>query len=1595
MFLTSDELQVGHYDKIDKNFSNLILASIDDLIIQKYFENGFSVLKPFVFDTLKRGNRLDTIRLKILEFLSTNSRFHLKFSFFDSLDERDLLCCLIRSVNAKSRSKLGSLISRNDYAVPLIFNHFNINTNEIERKLEFESFEDLLCLTHKPLAIVSGTKNARFVGKSSLIPLLFGFSLNENSSHISISKTALNDSNVDLICNDETCDSWIIADFHGHVETKNAKCALQTLAEFASLHILHITSEDIDDESFSDEIRQLLDWYAKKQQTNDSKMSLVIILRDFKPEKDALKLDALRELFQNDKYSVGSLGLSLSLLTFEDSTKFPAHQKHLKPKNLADSFRSAVPFSEFAKSKTTYSIEDIRLVYDSIQQNNYSIEKRKRHRIECEFDELFNHFLLDTNTFPLSNKRLQIHNATQELKSMNIHYNQSQYEETARQLSTLEQERLDLQPVSAYVSYFVHMLLRPNYLRDLMVFEVCLLDWKKEPIRLLRKSQMNKRNKYSTLVQSLKQLESQLISEKDDITFQQTQAQINQLKKEIAQLVKELKKIDDTIDAFDLTLDKFWDEIFLIYDWICEMLKTGSPMKDEQVALQFQTHVKGTLIDRYIELIEYGYDIHMLRYKPLQCESIMLKMIFEKLKSQQELLVVTVIGEQSSAKSSLMNSLFGSNFKTSAGRCTLGMYINFVTCAESNAKIVILDTEGLMSIDSNTAFDNQLATMAITSAHLIIINHKGEISANIERILGITFYAKLRTSSSTFKPTLMFVLRDQADRRETSVATQASKLKGKLVEQAKHIDKSIDEIMHIEIDDVVLLPNAFSEESANTGMPRGTAVRWRNKLFPECVLELREKIFGKLTQMNCEGQSFDSLEAFYNRMSAWWKTLFDLGDGILNCKDLVEIRIRNEIAMSASSIISKYSQTFSEQCHSIIHNNFNKIEVQENEQSINQEVIVEINNSFQETLASIEVEFKKATSPSHYDQYRNDSMQRIKSSINRIKTLMLTTWNNHSLSINEDFEKKKVFESLISQISQKIVKSDDPAEIEQSINEHFQMLDDYFMKYLTRTTISDVSYETQLKRLYNDVHNDIIHRYTNLEPLIKIVAEFSKFKPQDWLSVKQIQERRGYLFFGSHLDENGVYNWVDKKLQAIRNRIKSEELINSQFVEELHVRKALEIIHDCLFSEDSLLTKYKTNFILSNILTDIVVIVLIYMRDFFKSWNDEYLHVKKHEHEVNKSSIRDRLNNDLIMMRDSKSSGESVAINIMNHIEQTVKKNNLFLATLESSRIIIETLPDPETVVREAFKLSFNSLSPNYEGVYKFSMNISKYIEEVSDKLIENNLKKIITKKYNLLINEAIDKYYHFLSDSTFENAKTIHEFLDICNQHANEDLKSLLNEAKNTIIVDNSIKDTKLFARAFCDTISRQISKEKNYVEDFGYELIQVANSYTKTHVRNMIGCGSTCPGCGSKCKKSIDHEDDHEAIFHLLNGFAGIRWSHNGMVLTEYCWRKSFYEHSFLDGTIFPSFKNYLEQKYPKWASDIRDHNLKYETEKEGDNNMNQSFIDFDFAVKKGWMNVRKAVISTYNKNNEKKVIDRTYSKEWMDLEDENKQLSENYRF
>ncbi|KAK3084474.1 hypothetical protein FSP39_014091 [Pinctada imbricata] len=112
---------------------------------------------------------------------------------------------------------------------------------------------------------------------------------------------------------------------------------------------------------------------------------------------------------------------------------------------------------------------------------------------------------------------------------------------------------------------------------------------------------------------------------------------------------------------------------------------------------------------------------------------------------------VSILGIQSSGKSTLLNSMFGIQFNVSAGRCTRGVYTQLIPVrSKSTLKsdyLMVIDTEGLRAPElSDYSFnhDNELATFAIGFGDFALINIKGETISDMKDVLEIVVHGLLR-----------------------------------------------------------------------------------------------------------------------------------------------------------------------------------------------------------------------------------------------------------------------------------------------------------------------------------------------------------------------------------------------------------------------------------------------------------------------------------------------------------------------------------------------------------------------------------------------------------------------------------------------------------------------------------------------------------------------------------------------------------------------------------------------------------------------------------------------------------------------------------
>ena len=145
--------------------------------------------------------------------------------------------------------------------------------------------------------------------------------------------------------------------------------------------------------------------------------------------------------------------------------------------------------------------------------------------------------------------------------------------------------------------------------------------------------------------------------------------------------------------------------------------------------------------------------------------------------SSPRILVLSIMGMQSSGKSTLLNIMFGIQMKTSVGQCTRGINMQLIPTVDRKDYdyILLLDTEGTRApeywgLPGSEKRDNQMATVSILLADATIIVNSGENDAAIKEILPIVLLAyqgsELAEEMGGQMSSMLFFVYNRIDTRE-------------------------------------------------------------------------------------------------------------------------------------------------------------------------------------------------------------------------------------------------------------------------------------------------------------------------------------------------------------------------------------------------------------------------------------------------------------------------------------------------------------------------------------------------------------------------------------------------------------------------------------------------------------------------------------------------------------------------------------------------------------------------------------------------------------------------------------------------------------
>jgi len=258
--------------------------------------------------------------------------------------------------------------------------------------------------------------------------------------------------------------------------------------------------------------------------------------------------------------------------------------------------------------------------------------------------------------------------------------------------------------------------------------------------------------------------------------------------------------------------------------------------------------------------------------------------------------VYSIIGIQSTGKSTLLNTVFGVCFDVGAGRCTRGVFTQLITLDKTLKSklhcdfLLIVDAEGLraseLQSDISEHHDNELATFVVGIADFTIINIYGEAPADLSDILQTVIHALIRMKDVDKHPGCFFVHHNVAEQfanettklgRQTiynrlNALTEAA---AKMEQCEIQFSKFSDVIQFNEETDIFFCSNLWKGDPPMAPINLG---------YSQCTQDIKKALVN-LIQTKCKSYGFSGIE---KRVTNIWKAILK-EDFVFNFRNTLEV----------------------------------------------------------------------------------------------------------------------------------------------------------------------------------------------------------------------------------------------------------------------------------------------------------------------------------------------------------------------------------------------------------------------------------------------------------------------------------------------------------------------------------------------------------------------------------------------------------------------------------------------------------------------------------------------------------------------------------
>ncbi|XP_056598808.1 interferon-induced very large GTPase 1-like [Triplophysa dalaica] len=362
---------------------------------------------------------------------------------------------------------------------------------------------------------------------------------------------------------------------------------------------------------------------------------------------------------------------------------------------------------------------------------------------------------------------------------------------------------------------------------------------------------------------------------------------------------EELERVSEKLQTATFGLEHILREVGQIYE-SCSSVRNYK----KNLKIDFRT-----LPGLAAKMMMSGFPLELMdgdaAHVPLIWVTAVLDELIKKL-GDKRVFVLSVLGIQSSGKSTMLNAMFGLQFAVSAGRCTRGAFMQLVKVSEEVKMkkqlkfdyILVVDTEGLRALElagrSTRNHDNELATFVVGLGNMTLINIFGENTSEMQDILQIVVQAFLRMKKIKLNPSCMFVHQNVSDVTAGEKNMEGRRrLQEKLDEMTKLAAKEEDcnteffsDVIAFDVKDDVKYFSQLWEGSPPMAPP--------NPNYSRNIQELKNIILSKAS-----GASGITLSQFKMRIDDLWTALLN-ENFVFSFKNTLEISVYRRLETNYS-----------------------------------------------------------------------------------------------------------------------------------------------------------------------------------------------------------------------------------------------------------------------------------------------------------------------------------------------------------------------------------------------------------------------------------------------------------------------------------------------------------------------------------------------------------------------------------------------------------------------------------------------------------------------------------------------------------------------